>query len=324
MSDRLLILVLVVLTLAAAVGVVWLAIARRRVDRAALARTPHARAAKTTSVQRQPAAAPGPRPAAPPARAPAAATPQAPVRTQPPGRTAAAPVARPPVVERTVADFAETRPFDPTPSQAAAPRPATPTPRPRTIEPPPPPPARSPSPPEARPPAPAIRVTPPPVPGPISEPPAAAARPLASPAVASAPPPIASEGRMALVADDSAVVRVKLKKALETAGWQVTMAQDGVQALELLDQQRFDLLITDLEMPRLDGRGLIAAVQDRPAIAALPILAITGHDQPVDLSVGAAQLRGVLRKPWGESELAAALAACGDLHPRVAISLASH
>ncbi len=129
---------------------------------------------------------------------------------------------------------------------------------------------------------------------------------------------------MALVADDSAVVRVKLKKALEAAGWQVTMAQDGIQALELLDQQRFDLLITDLEMPRLDGRALIAAVQDRPAIAALPILAITGHDQPVDLAVGAAQLRGVLRKPWGESELAAALAACGDVQRQPALGIVAH
>ncbi len=127
-----------------------------------------------------------------------------------------------------------------------------------------------------------------------------------------------------LVADDSAVVRAKLKKALDAAGWKVAMANDGIQALELLERQRFDLLITDLEMPRMDGRALIATVQGRPAIASTPILAITGHDQPVGLTVGVAQLRGVLRKPWSESELAAALAACSEGQLLPVSSLAPH
>lgn len=311
MSDRLLIIVLAALALVAAIGIGWLAIGRRRIRRPAPARTQRAQAAPTApQTRQQPAVAPMARRAAPPAQAPVPARPKAPAPVSAPAATAPQ---RP--GERPAAAGAEKPRVDPAPPRGAGPRAAAQVPPPPPVEPAPL--VRPPTLLEEEPPA-AAAVTPPPIARTVPEPAAAKARPAAPP-VAPARLPVADEARVALVADDSAVVRVKLKKALEASGWQVAMANDGAQALELLDRQRFDLLITDLEMPRMDGRALIAAVQDRPAIAALPILAITGHDDAADL--GAAQLRGVLRKPWGEAELAAALAACGDLQPRSAIGL---
>ena len=111
-----------------------------------------------------------------------------------------------------------------------------------------------------------------------------------------------------LVADDSAVVRAKLKRSLEAQGWRVSLAADGVQALQMLDGQRFNLLITDLEMPRMDGRELIAAVHGRAGFAALPVLAITGHEQPEAGGALGANVHAVLRKPWSDGELLDAIA----------------
>ena len=130
------------------------------------------------------------------------------------------------------------------------------------------------------------------------------------PPLSQIPPPVAAAAPAALlVVDDSAVVRAKLKKLFDGAGYQVSMARDGLQALDLLRSQPFDLLITDLEMPQMDGLALIAAVQARSDTRALPILAITGHDQaPAELTLGGS-LRGVLRKPWADHDLLAQVAA---------------
>lgn len=112
-----------------------------------------------------------------------------------------------------------------------------------------------------------------------------------------------------LVVDDSAVVRAKLKKTLQAQGWSVVAAGDGMQALELLGAQRFKLLISDLEMPRMDGRELIARLGASPGAVGLPVIAITGHDRPEAAASLGPNVRAVLRKPWGDAELNDTLAA---------------
>lgn len=82
-----------------------------------------------------------------------------------------------------------------------------------------------------------------------------------------------------LVVDDSAVARSKLAKLLETDGYTVRLANDGDEALVLLNEQRFHVLITDLEMPNMNGFELIAAVQGGMATEDLPIIAVTGHEE---------------------------------------------
>jgi DNA-binding response OmpR family regulator len=106
-----------------------------------------------------------------------------------------------------------------------------------------------------------------------------------------------------LVVDDSAVARAKLRKLFEAAGYQVQLARDGVEALDLLGRQRFGLMITDLEMPNMDGVELIAAASGSLETEGMPILAITGHDD-LQAKVHECQgLYGIFKKPWNDREL---------------------
>lgn len=68
---------------------------------------------------------------------------------------------------------------------------------------------------------------------------------------------------MILVAEDDDVTRDLVRRALETDGHQVTVAADGKAALEAADGQSFDLLITDVDMPNMDGVSLAEALLDR-------------------------------------------------------------
>lgn len=78
-----------------------------------------------------------------------------------------------------------------------------------------------------------------------------------------------------LIAEDDAAVKKFVCRALEHRGHRVTAVEDGVQALEVLEDADFDLLITDIVMPGLDGIGLALKVtRDRPE---LPILLMTGY-----------------------------------------------
>jgi len=78
-----------------------------------------------------------------------------------------------------------------------------------------------------------------------------------------------------LVAEDDTAVKSFVSRALAHRGHKVTSVEDGVQALEALDRDSFDLLITDIVMPSLDGIGLALKVaKDHPA---LPVLLMTGY-----------------------------------------------
>ncbi|MEX0760293.1 MAG: response regulator [Tistlia sp.] len=78
-----------------------------------------------------------------------------------------------------------------------------------------------------------------------------------------------------LIAEDDESVRTFVTRALEQRGFEVTAANDGLQALECLKDGPFDLLITDIVMPGLDGIGLALKVtRDHPD---LPVLLMTGY-----------------------------------------------
>ena len=78
-----------------------------------------------------------------------------------------------------------------------------------------------------------------------------------------------------LLVDDSVSVRKIVAKMLVRAGYRVTTAADGVEALELMRDTTFDALLSDLEMPRMNGYELIEEVRRKPAFADLPILVMT-------------------------------------------------
>lgn len=80
-----------------------------------------------------------------------------------------------------------------------------------------------------------------------------------------------------LLVDDSATMLMSIKSALEIAGFRVSTASDGVQALERIKTARPDLMITDINMPRMDGIELIR--QARAIMRFTPILTLTTESQ---------------------------------------------
>jgi chemosensory pili system protein ChpA (sensor histidine kinase/response regulator) len=80
-----------------------------------------------------------------------------------------------------------------------------------------------------------------------------------------------------LLVDDNEPLRENLVECLEAVGHEVTQACDGVEALARLAQQRPDVVVLDLIMPRLDGRALAAAVRRDPLLHGLRLVLMTGH-----------------------------------------------
>jgi DNA-binding response OmpR family regulator len=78
-----------------------------------------------------------------------------------------------------------------------------------------------------------------------------------------------------LLVDDEASIRLTLGTLLERTGYAVTPADGGEQAVQLLEHQSFDLLLTDLKMPGIDGMQVVAAARQRqPGLA---VIVLTGH-----------------------------------------------
>lgn len=90
-----------------------------------------------------------------------------------------------------------------------------------------------------------------------------------------------------LVAEDSITSRMLLQAILESAGYRVTTAVDGADAWARLQAARFDLLVSDIEMPQLDGIGLTERVRADAALSALPVVLVTTLASPADRARGA-------------------------------------
>lgn len=92
--------------------------------------------------------------------------------------------------------------------------------------------------------------------------------------------------RSILIAEDSITSRMLLKNILESAGYQVTTAVDGLDALAALKTQPFDLIVSDVDMPRMNGFDLTARVRDDKALAETPIVLVTARDTREDRERG--------------------------------------
>ncbi len=110
--------------------------------------------------------------------------------------------------------------------------------------------------------------------------------------------------RRVLVADDSPVVREMLVDILVEQGMQCAEAADGVEALALARKEPFDLVITDIQMPNLDGLGLVRALKADPQLRSLPVVMLTASQEEglmvAGLGLGADDY---LRKPFSQQEL---------------------
>ncbi|AZZ92097.1 response regulator [Hahella sp. KA22] len=89
-----------------------------------------------------------------------------------------------------------------------------------------------------------------------------------------------------LIAEDSVTSRGLLKTILESAGYEAVTANDGVDAWEALKHGAFDLMVSDIEMPRLDGFGLTAKVRADRRFAELPVVLVTALQSPEDKERG--------------------------------------
>ncbi len=92
--------------------------------------------------------------------------------------------------------------------------------------------------------------------------------------------------RLIIVADDSPMIHRHTVPILEDDGYEVYSAYDGEEALALVKQHKPDLVITDVEMPKLDGYGVCKALKADPATAHLPVLMCSSLGEATDLERG--------------------------------------
>ncbi|MCA0204824.1 MAG: response regulator [Proteobacteria bacterium] len=83
-----------------------------------------------------------------------------------------------------------------------------------------------------------------------------------------------------LAIDDSRTIRQLVSQTLGDAGFSVTTAVDGADGVSTFQSNRFDAVITDINMPRLDGFGVIAAIRGGGANRKVPILVLTTESSP--------------------------------------------
>jgi CheY-like chemotaxis protein len=82
---------------------------------------------------------------------------------------------------------------------------------------------------------------------------------------------------VALVVDDSMLIRHTVCRFLEERGFTVESATNGLEALEAVKRVRPDIIITDIQMPKMDGSELITAMKKEPALAGIPIVIVAGR-----------------------------------------------
>ena len=115
--------------------------------------------------------------------------------------------------------------------------------------------------------------------------------------------------RTILTVDDSRTMRDMLRMALASAGFNVVEAVDGEHGLEVLSAHKPDVIITDINMPKLDGFGFIEAVRVDDSHRATPILVLTTESGVTKKArARAAGATGWIVKPFEPAKLVAALA----------------
>jgi len=92
--------------------------------------------------------------------------------------------------------------------------------------------------------------------------------------------------RKILIVDDEEVIRKFLKIHLVKLGYEVTEAADGVQALEQLGRDDFDLLICDILMPKKDGWEVIREMKSNPKTKSIPVIVLTAKNEDSDMFKG--------------------------------------
>lgn len=114
--------------------------------------------------------------------------------------------------------------------------------------------------------------------------------------------------KLILTVDDSPSMRMLLKASLTAQGFAIESAEDGEQGLLRLQEVKPDLLITDINMPRMDGFQLIEAARSLPEFRGTPILVLsTEFSEEKKARARAAGATGWITKPFEAAKLGAAI-----------------
>ena len=115
-------------------------------------------------------------------------------------------------------------------------------------------------------------------------------------------------GKRILIVDDSASVRQVVGIALKGAGYEVIEAVDGVDALSKLDGSKFHLVISDVNMPRMDGITFVKEAKKLPAYKFTPIVMLTTEsEEKKKLEGQAAGAKAWVVKPFQPAQMLAAV-----------------
>ncbi len=115
-----------------------------------------------------------------------------------------------------------------------------------------------------------------------------------------------NEARRVLIVDDNPNMSNLLSDMLEVFDFSSQRASDGEEALSLLNQEDFSLLITDLRMPKMTGLELLKAVKDK--YPKLPVVVITGYStEATEQELLTAKADGFLNKPFRMNDIESVL-----------------
>jgi DNA-binding response OmpR family regulator len=113
-----------------------------------------------------------------------------------------------------------------------------------------------------------------------------------------------------LLVDDEDSLRKVMRDLLEREGYVVTEARDGVQALDQVDRVGPDIIVLDLNLPGLDGYGVLSHLRSRPATANIPVIVLTAKgDEDNEVRVFELGADDFLTKPFRARALSARLEA---------------
>lgn len=121
-----------------------------------------------------------------------------------------------------------------------------------------------------------------------------------------------------MLVEDNKINQMLVKKMIENLGCQVWVANSGFEALQLLEANTPDLILTDIQMPDMNGMELAIKIKNHSdtKIATIPIWALTGYagedEKNATLSSG---ILGVLIKPFGQEELRTAISQTLGISP---------
>jgi chemosensory pili system protein ChpA (sensor histidine kinase/response regulator) len=109
-----------------------------------------------------------------------------------------------------------------------------------------------------------------------------------------------------LVVDDSVSVRTVVARLMQRQGWQVRTAKDGVEAIERLHIRKPDLIILDVEMPRMNGYEFMSSLRAQDAFKETPVIMLTSRASAKHRKKAEALgVNGFMTKPYGDEEFIA-------------------